>query len=50
MIQGDADVEWKKTNVFVHLRRQFNVSKEATSFTITYVHTDNKFRMTIIGW
>ncbi|CAI7584496.1 unnamed protein product [Penicillium glandicola] len=24
MIQGDADVEWKKTNVFVHLRRQFN--------------------------
>ncbi|KAJ5213518.1 hypothetical protein N7449_000687 [Penicillium cf. viridicatum] len=24
MIQGDADVEWKKTSVFVHLRRQFN--------------------------
>ncbi|CAI7675178.1 unnamed protein product [Penicillium palitans] len=24
MIQGDADVEWKKTNVFVHLRRQFH--------------------------
>ncbi|KAJ5250594.1 hypothetical protein N7489_001004 [Penicillium chrysogenum] len=24
MIQGDAGVEWKKTNVFVHLRRQFN--------------------------
>ncbi|EKV10661.1 DNA (cytosine-5)-methyltransferase 1, replication foci domain [Penicillium digitatum] len=24
MIQGDADVEWKKTNVFVHLRRHFN--------------------------
>ncbi|KAJ5356177.1 hypothetical protein N7517_010786 [Penicillium concentricum] len=24
MIQGDADIEWKKTNVFVHLRRQFN--------------------------
>ncbi|KAJ6139671.1 hypothetical protein N7471_006157 [Penicillium samsonianum] len=24
MIQGDADVEWKKTNVFVHLRRLFN--------------------------
>ncbi|KAJ5457912.1 hypothetical protein N7475_009300 [Penicillium sp. IBT 31633x] len=23
MIQGDADIEWKKTNVFVHLRRQF---------------------------
>jgi hypothetical protein len=34
MIQGDADVEWKKTNVFVHLRRQFNVSEEATSFTL----------------
>lgn len=27
MIQGDADVEWKTTNVFVHLRRQFNVSE-----------------------
>ncbi|CAG8909165.1 unnamed protein product [Penicillium egyptiacum] len=24
MVQGDADVEWKQTNVFVHLRRQFN--------------------------
>ncbi|CAG7929038.1 unnamed protein product [Penicillium olsonii] len=24
MIQGDADVEWMKTSVFVHLRRQFN--------------------------
>ncbi|KAJ5563466.1 hypothetical protein N7535_008630 [Penicillium sp. DV-2018c] len=24
MIQGDADIDWKKTNVFVHLRRQFN--------------------------
>ncbi|KXG47376.1 uncharacterized protein PGRI_012460 [Penicillium griseofulvum] len=24
MIQGDSDVDWKKTNVFVHLRRQFN--------------------------
>ncbi|KAJ5442698.1 hypothetical protein N7445_005705 [Penicillium cf. griseofulvum] len=24
MIQSDADVDWKKTNVFVHLRRQFN--------------------------
>jgi hypothetical protein len=26
MIQGDADVDWKKTNIFVHLRRQFNVN------------------------
>lgn len=26
MIQGDGDVDWKTTNVFVHLRRQFNVS------------------------
>lgn len=50
MIQGDAGVEWKKTNVFVHLRRQFNVSKEATSFTITYVYTDNRSRKTTIGW
>ncbi|KAJ5952141.1 uncharacterized protein N7479_010554 [Penicillium vulpinum] len=24
MIQGDADVDWKKTNIFVHLRRQFH--------------------------
>ncbi|KAI2707049.1 hypothetical protein CBS147333_1716 [Penicillium roqueforti] len=24
MIQGDSDVEWKKTSVFVHLRRRFN--------------------------
>ncbi|KAJ5337862.1 hypothetical protein N7452_004590 [Penicillium brevicompactum] len=24
MIQGDAGVEWTKTSVFVHLRRQFN--------------------------
>lgn len=49
MIQGDADVEWKKTNVFVHLRRQFNVSQEAPLFTIAYVYTYNKPRMTTIG-
>ncbi|KAJ5874268.1 uncharacterized protein N7529_002698 [Penicillium soppii] len=24
MIQGDAGVEWQSTNVFIHLRRQFN--------------------------
>ncbi|CAG8123188.1 unnamed protein product [Penicillium salamii] len=24
MIQGDADVDWMRTSVFVHLRRQFN--------------------------
>lgn len=26
MIEDDEDVDWKKTNVFVHLRRQFPVS------------------------
>lgn len=49
MIQGDADVEWKQTNVFVHLRRLFNVSEEVPSFTKASLHTDNKPRMSIIG-
>lgn len=26
MIEDDEDMEWNKTNVFIHLRRQFKVS------------------------
>ncbi|KAJ5782488.1 hypothetical protein N7457_004262 [Penicillium paradoxum] len=45
MIQGDADVEWKKTNVFVHLRRHFHddykrLMEEAASSEESEVHEE----------